>query len=130
MIRFLDLNNQITEVTKHFAFYDTVTDTVCSFNGQQVFDSIGDFKYNFVRTSESGKIDRYLKLIPENYFTKSHEIEWEGQKDLDELIIELVNLLNQNFKYISIKINESGSETTNFHGGHEYEFSEAKLIIT
>jgi hypothetical protein len=45
MIRFVWLGAQINEGGEEFAFYDTVADRFMSFGGEQVFDSLYDFKY-------------------------------------------------------------------------------------
>jgi len=65
MIRFIDLTNQITEGTKEFAFYDTVTDKFVLFSGCQTWETIENFKQDY----SGNQIDRYLSLIP-NDFTK------------------------------------------------------------
>ena len=74
MIRFLNLKNQICRGENDFAFYDTVSDTICSFGeeGCQVFDSVDDFKYHFCKKEESTTrpLSRFLRLIPNNFFDK------------------------------------------------------------
>ena len=44
MIRFLNLKNQICEGSNHFAFYDTVSDTILSFGQecQEVFSNVAE----------------------------------------------------------------------------------------
>lgn len=72
MIRFLNLKNQICEDSNDFAFYDTVTNTICSFGEQreQVFSSVENFKYNFgeEQKGDTRPLSRFLKLIPDDYF--------------------------------------------------------------
>jgi len=72
MIRFLNLKNQICEGQNDFAFYDTVSDKICSFGdqGQQVFDNILEFQKCFwdVQEVESRPLSRFMFLIPEDYF--------------------------------------------------------------
>ena len=64
MIRFLNLKGQIDENLNSFAFYDTVTDTICSFFGEQVFHS----KADFINAYKGDGSSRYLSLIPRNFF--------------------------------------------------------------
>ena len=47
MVRFLNLKNQIEQETPSFAFYNTITDTIITFWGEQVFDSLEDFVYAY-----------------------------------------------------------------------------------
>ena len=72
MIRFLNLKNQICEGVNHFAFYDTISDTICSFGeqGEQVFSSIEEFKYEFggKQKGTTRPLSRFLNLIPNDYF--------------------------------------------------------------
>ena len=73
MIRFLDLKGQIHlgGETTEFAFYDTVSDTILSFYGEQVFSSLSGFTYHFEKdgpTTKTRRIERFLGLIPEGYF--------------------------------------------------------------
>jgi len=44
MIRFIDLGDQILEGTKHFAWFDTVTDTFETYSYEQVWETWEDFK--------------------------------------------------------------------------------------
>jgi len=67
MIRYLDLTDQINEDEYSFAFFDTVTNKILSFSGQQVFDSIKDFSYCFRNEPDNFySLDRFLNLIPKN----------------------------------------------------------------
>lgn len=76
MIRFLNLKNQICEGQNDFAFYDTISNTICSFGEQktQVFDSIVEFRDEFgdeVGYGQNGTtypLIRFLRLIPNDYF--------------------------------------------------------------
>lgn len=72
MIRFLNLKNQICEGSNDFAFYDTVSDTICSFGeyDDQVFSSIDGFKYQFGKKPDNPTrpLRRFLALIPKAYF--------------------------------------------------------------
>lgn len=74
MIRFLNLKNQICEGQNDFAFYDTVSDSICCFgpNMQEVFSSIEEFEHEFGEhiPLSTKPIGRFLNLIPENYFDK------------------------------------------------------------
>lgn len=77
MIRFLDLKNQITEGQHDFAFFNTVPDRIETFgrSNDQVFYS----KSEFIKTYTYGvkpehplsELQRYLRLIPEDFFTPS-----------------------------------------------------------
>jgi len=68
MIIFLNLRNQICDGYNAFAFYDTVSDTICSFGeyGEQVFSSVESFKREY--KDNHRPIDRFLNLIPKDYF--------------------------------------------------------------
>lgn len=74
MIKFLNLKNQICDGSNNFAFYDTVSNTICSFGEQcqQVFGSLEGFKYEFGKETESTTrpLSRFLDLIPDGYFEK------------------------------------------------------------
>lgn len=68
MIRFIDVRNQ--ETGYRFAFFDTVRDKFCEFGGDQVWDSMEDFKWSFsVSVTEglisSSEIDRFVGLMPD-----------------------------------------------------------------
>ena len=69
MIRYLNLANQITEGINSFAFYSTISDTILTFDNEQVFDSIEDFTDCFTRNKvvDPFGIDRFIALIPETY---------------------------------------------------------------
>lgn len=55
-----------------FVFYNTLTDTICSFGeqGEQVFSSVGEFQYAYSKEQEEKTIpmSRFVSLIPEDYF--------------------------------------------------------------
>ena len=72
MIRFLNLKDQICEDSNEFAFYDTVSNTICSFGeqGEQVFSSIEGFKYEYGREQKgtARPLSRFIGLIPNGYF--------------------------------------------------------------
>jgi len=76
MIRFLKLKNQICEGQNHFAFFDTITDTILYFDKEQVFSSLKDFEnaYNksFMNEENSARpLSRFTGLIPKDYFDVS-----------------------------------------------------------
>lgn len=65
MIRFIDINEQISSGTKEFAFYCTVTESFKKFNGNQTWESKEEFMLD-----TNGQINdqaRYLRLIPEDW---------------------------------------------------------------
>lgn len=66
MIRFINLTNQIIQGVKEFAFFDTVTDKFVEFSGSQTWITIEDFKQDYI----GEEIERYLKLIPDNFPVK------------------------------------------------------------
>jgi hypothetical protein len=69
MMRFLNLKNQICEGSNSFAFYDTVTDEIIDFGGEQVFDDVEDFtKACTIDPQKKHILDRCLGLIPDGYF--------------------------------------------------------------
>lgn len=63
MIRHIFIGDQINEGDKQFAFFDTVTDTFLSFEGEQVFDNVEDFKYC---ARGNSLLERCLALIPKD----------------------------------------------------------------
>jgi hypothetical protein len=72
MIIFLNLKNQICKEQNDFAYYDTVSNTICSFGeqGEQVFSSVGAFQYAYGKEQEgtTRPMSRFVSLIPEGYF--------------------------------------------------------------
>ncbi|MDY3352315.1 hypothetical protein PG357_10020 [Riemerella anatipestifer] len=72
MIRFLDLKGQIIDDYPTFAFYDTIRDRIIEFSGKQVFDSIEEFELyyhdEFKNNTNNFPIERFLSLIPKNFF--------------------------------------------------------------
>lgn len=77
MIRFLNLKDQITEGENDFAFYDTISNTICCFGEQQeqVFGSIEGFKYVYdgVDATASRPLSRFIDLIPDDFFKDARE---------------------------------------------------------
>lgn len=66
MKRFIDIGNQTEEAqegSKEFAFYDTVRGEFESHGGSMKWDSAEDFKLDY----QGDEIERYLRLIPENF---------------------------------------------------------------
>jgi len=63
MIRFIHIGDQIKDDADEFAFFDTVTSTFLSFDGEQVFDSFGDFAY----FAADERYQRCLRILPERY---------------------------------------------------------------
>ena len=63
MIRFIDLGNQIMDDYNEFSFYDTTIEKFVEFQGNQTWDSIEDFTNDY----EGKELDRYLKLIPDDW---------------------------------------------------------------
>lgn len=65
MIRFIDLTGQIylDDEEKSFAFFDTVRDKFCEFSGCQHWDSIDEFKDDYI----GDELDRFLGLIPASF---------------------------------------------------------------
>lgn len=71
MIRFLNLKDQIIEGESTFAFYDTVSNEILSFDGNQTFDSLEEFKMcykNITKDYIGINLQRYTDLIPEDFF--------------------------------------------------------------
>ena len=78
MIRFINLKNQICEGKNHFAFFDTVSDTILEFYDEQLFTSLEQFvdSYNASYMGEENgtrPIERFTNLIPDNYFDKDNK---------------------------------------------------------
>lgn len=68
MIRFIDLRGQDTGY--EFAFYDTVTDKFCEFDGDQTWDFQEEFIYSFKEEAQYLNatyvdVERFLQLMPE-----------------------------------------------------------------
>lgn len=70
MIRFIDLKNQITfgYLDVCFAFYDTVREKFVEFSDSQTWDCIDDFVTDFENSGMDYKIERFLDLIPNQFF--------------------------------------------------------------
>lgn len=67
MIRFVDLGHQLdvdNEGERSFAFFNTVTDQFISFDGEEAFVSIEEFKQAAEGHRETA---RYLELIPADW---------------------------------------------------------------
>lgn len=77
MIRFIDLTNQISENEKCFCFFDTIDDSFIVFNNKQVFCTNKSFidafviedMWNDYDIHNLRPIERFLNLIPKNFFT-------------------------------------------------------------
>jgi hypothetical protein len=82
MIRFLNLKNQICEGQNDFAFFDTVSGTICSFGeqGEQVFSSVGEFQYAYGKGQggTTRPLARFLSLIPKDYFGNESQPSYSG----------------------------------------------------
>jgi hypothetical protein len=73
MIRFVDLGKQLgldEEWPRQFAFFDTLTDIFLSFNGEQVFSSMQEFKDAFDfdmrdNPSDNRPLSRFTSLCPD-----------------------------------------------------------------
>ncbi|HCM34119.1 hypothetical protein [Chryseobacterium sp.] len=81
MIRFIDLTGQIyqDDEEKSFAFFDTVRDQFCEFSGCQRWDTVGEFKDDYI----GDDINRFLNLIPssfKNYEWKDIKVSIEGRE--------------------------------------------------
>lgn len=67
MIIFIDLGEQILEgYNKHFAWFDTITDTFEEYNGSQVWESWEEFEEDFnadPNHSEMKPLERYKSLF-------------------------------------------------------------------
>lgn len=75
MIVYIDLKDQIIEGEDRFAFYDTITDSFCSFSGCQSWSSMDEFKMDY----DGDEIERFTSKIPPGY---SGAFEISG-KDID-----------------------------------------------
>lgn len=63
MIRFIDLRHHEGDLGgPRFAFFDTVTDTFMPFAGEQVFDTLADFRE---AAANSPNLDRCIRLCPD-----------------------------------------------------------------
>ncbi len=63
MIRFIYIGDQIEEDGKQFAFFNTCNNKFVTFEGEEVFDSVKDFK--FYKTNKA--YERCFNNIPEEY---------------------------------------------------------------
>lgn len=64
MIRFVDIRGQGTGL--RFAFWDTVSDTFCEFNGDQAWESNTDFAESFnLDLDQFSSIERFTALMPD-----------------------------------------------------------------
>lgn len=73
-MRFLNLKDQIEEGSNDFAFYDTISNTILSFNGQEVFNSLDRFTLCFMEVTEHRPLSRFINLIPKDYFDEGGTI--------------------------------------------------------
>lgn len=92
MIRFINIGSQITDDNNEFAFYDTTTDTFCSFSGSQKWDSVENFKQDF----DGNDIDRFLRLIHHNW-----NLRWKDVK---------LSLLGQEIEIMPVRYYTSDRE--------------------
>ena len=87
MIRFINLDNQIEEGEKAFAFYDTVEGEFISIDGYNVFETFEFFKDVFntseYEKSHDIKIERFEKLMYPDTEDESKTIE-EIQKEMSD----------------------------------------------
>lgn len=67
MIRFVDLGSSIDEDRRVFAFFNTVTDQFMSFEDEEVFETVEEFK---LAASGYPHLDRFTNLIPEDWRQK------------------------------------------------------------
>lgn len=63
MVRFVNIGDQLTDVVNDFAFFDTCTSKFMEFGGEQVFESLDDFK---LFGSDDPRYTRCLGLVPED----------------------------------------------------------------
>lgn len=69
MIRFLNLKDQICEGENHFAFFDTISDTILTFGNEQVFSSLDEFEEAYKESySDTRPLTRFISLIPDDFF--------------------------------------------------------------
>ena len=77
MIRFIDLTNQImipyddNEIYREFAFFNTVNDRFCQFDGEQTWHTLKDFVEYFITDKNNPYYDelyRFINLLPRGYF--------------------------------------------------------------
>lgn len=69
MIIFLNLKDQILKGESSFAFYDTISNTILEFDGQQVFDSKEEFEHAYLMSPllnrSTRPLSRFISLIPQ-----------------------------------------------------------------
>ncbi|MDE5525679.1 hypothetical protein [Elizabethkingia meningoseptica] len=82
MIVYIDLKDQIIEGEDRFAFYDTITDSFCSFSGCQSWTNMDEFKMDY----DGDEIDRFLSKIPPG-FSGTFEISGRDIADWREAIV-------------------------------------------
>jgi hypothetical protein len=89
MIRFINLGDQIRTGFPYFAFYDTSADAFETFNGNCRWESILQFKRDFVE-GQNYSLEHYIDLIPEDWR------DWRLQlcTDNSKLIESLLELFN------------------------------------
>lgn len=64
MIRCLTIEGVYLDDTKSFAFFDTVTDTILSFNGTQIFDNVDEFLESYEGSNSIFELERLQPKIP------------------------------------------------------------------
>lgn len=78
MIRFLNLKGQIVpgdDTDTSFAYYDTISDTIMTFSGEDVFSSLARFKWahslEYGEETKGRDLNRFINLIPKQFFNPS-----------------------------------------------------------
>ncbi len=69
MKRFIDIGHQMylyDSEPKQFSFYCTVFDRYERFSGEDVWDSVNDFKNDYLESGGT-ELERYLNLIPDEF---------------------------------------------------------------
>lgn len=74
MIRFLNLKDQICEEEASFAFFDTISMTILTFDDEQVFSSLPEFEEAYKKSAgandcDTRPLERFTRLIPDDFFT-------------------------------------------------------------
>lgn len=64
MIRYVHIGNQLCSELNQFSFYNTITESFVSLNGDFIFDNPIHFRECYKDSKCPWPLDRFLRLIP------------------------------------------------------------------
>lgn len=73
MIVFIDLQNQITETYKQFAFFNTVPDLFIEINGRHTWPTVEMFVEDYKLSPSEYPLERFISLISDEWINTSNQ---------------------------------------------------------